>query len=78
MLNTINLHMLYGDNETQSLHCPSIHMPLATYIAMVLYAIVCVVGLLGNTLVIYVVLRFSNMQVSNAASAPLSVTNNTK
>ncbi|XP_034484269.1 somatostatin receptor type 5 [Drosophila innubila] len=31
-------------------------------ITMILYAIVCIVGLFGNTLVIYVVLRFSKMQ----------------
>ncbi|ALC45024.1 AlCR2 [Drosophila busckii] len=30
--------------------------------AMILYALVCIVGLFGNTLVIYVVLRFSKMQ----------------
>ncbi|EDV94260.1 somatostatin receptor type 2 [Drosophila grimshawi] len=31
-------------------------------ISMILYALVCIVGLFGNTLVIYVVLRFSKMQ----------------
>ncbi|KAL7731638.1 hypothetical protein ACLKA6_007990 [Drosophila palustris] len=31
-------------------------------VTMILYAIVCIVGLFGNTLVIYVVLRFSKMQ----------------
>lgn len=31
-------------------------------ITMILYALVCIVGLFGNTLVIYVVLRFSKMQ----------------
>lgn len=31
-------------------------------IMMILYALVCIVGLFGNTLVIYVVLRFSKMQ----------------
>lgn len=67
-----SLHLMYANNDTLSLmHCPSIHMPVATYFAMVLYIIVCVVGLLGNTLVIYVVLRFSNMQVSDSASSSL-------
>lgn len=42
--------------------CPSIQMPLGNLISMVLYSIVCIVGLLGNTLVIYVVLRYSKMQ----------------
>lgn len=60
-----NLHLMYGHgNETSNLHCPTIQMPVANLISMILYTIVCVVGLLGNTLVIYVVLRFSNMQVS--------------
>lgn len=42
--------------------CPSIQMPMGNLISMVLYTLVCIVGLLGNTLVIYVVLRFSKMQ----------------
>lgn len=37
-------------------------MPVGNLISMILYAIVCIVGLCGNTLVIYVVLRFSKMQ----------------
>lgn len=62
-----NIHLMYGHggNESMSLPCPSIQMPLANLVSMILYTIVCVVGLLGNTLVIYVVLRFSNMQVSH-------------
>lgn len=42
--------------------CPSVEMPLSNLLFMLLYTVVCVVGLMGNTLVIYVVLRFSNMQ----------------
>lgn len=42
--------------------CPPIDMPLSNFLLMLLYAVVCIVGLMGNTLVIYVVLRFSNMQ----------------
>lgn len=42
--------------------CPSLDMPVGNAISMVLYAIVFVVGLVGNTLVIYVVVRFSKMQ----------------
>lgn len=49
-------------NETQFTPCPSIQMPMGNLISMILYTIVCIVGLLGNTLVIYVVLRFSKMQ----------------
>lgn len=67
---------LYGDFNASYLHkillnnndsllpspCPSIQMPVGSLISMILYAIVCIVGLFGNTLVIYVVLRFSKMQ----------------
>ncbi|XP_055530971.1 somatostatin receptor type 2-like [Wyeomyia smithii] len=42
--------------------CPPTSMPIAYTLFMVLYAVVCLVGVMGNTLVIYVVLRFSNMQ----------------
>lgn len=42
--------------------CPLTDMPTTYTLFMVLYAVVCLVGLMGNTLVIYVVLRFSNMQ----------------
>ncbi|XP_015598452.1 somatostatin receptor type 2 [Cephus cinctus] len=37
-------------------------LPTVSLITQVLYSLVCIVGLLGNTLVIYVVLRFSKMQ----------------
>ncbi|XP_063972200.1 somatostatin receptor type 2 isoform X2 [Diachasmimorpha longicaudata] len=37
-------------------------VPIVGIVNQVLYSIVCIVGLLGNTLVIYVVLRFSKMQ----------------
>lgn len=36
--------------------------PWLRLLVLVLYGIVCIVGLCGNTLVIYVVLRFSKMQ----------------
>lgn len=42
--------------------CPQVQMELSELIFMILYAVVGIVGILGNTLVIYVVLRFSNMQ----------------
>lgn len=42
--------------------CPSTDMPTTYTVFMILYAVVCLVGVMGNTLVIYVVLRFSNMQ----------------
>ncbi|KAL0842492.1 hypothetical protein ABMA28_014586 [Loxostege sticticalis] len=43
-------------------NCPNINLPVVYVVTQVLYALVCVVGLLGNTLVIYVVLRYSKMQ----------------
>lgn len=43
--------------------CTDTGQPWALLVSQqVLYALVCVVGLLGNTLVIYVVIRFSKMQ----------------
>lgn len=54
--------MWNSSNETVFSPCPSIQMPMGNLISMILYTIVCIVGLLGNTLVIYVVLRFSKMQ----------------
>lgn len=48
-------------NSTCSLTQASIPF-LVLEFAKVLYAIVCMVGLVGNSLVIYVVLRFSKMQ----------------
>lgn len=49
-------------SQHEYIDCPPNYMPVANIIFMVLYALVCIMGLIGNTLVIYVVLRFSNMQ----------------
>lgn len=49
----------YANNSTV---CPSTEMPWSKIVFMLLYAVVAIVGLLGNSLVIYVVLRYSNMQ----------------
>ena len=43
-------------------YCPFMKSPISNIILMVLYALVCFVGLIGNSLVIYVVFRFSKMQ----------------
>lgn len=53
-----------GTNNSYSNHpaCPVILLPQSGLVMMLLYAVVFIVGLTGNTLVIYVVLRFSNMQ----------------
>ncbi|XP_030372075.1 galanin receptor type 3 [Scaptodrosophila lebanonensis] len=42
--------------------CPDGQNVIVKLITMILYALVCIIGLFGNTLVIYVVLRFSKMQ----------------
>ncbi|XP_063359174.1 somatostatin receptor type 2 [Cydia amplana] len=49
-------------NGTAFENCPNINIPVVYVVTQVLYALVCIVGLLGNTLVIYVVLRYSKMQ----------------
>ncbi|XP_049762956.1 somatostatin receptor type 2-like [Schistocerca cancellata] len=50
------------------------HQPTLYTVTQFLYGIVCIVGLLGNTLVIYVVLRFSKMQtVTNMYIVNLAV-----
>lgn len=52
----------YSNFSNSNFTCPPMEMPLSNFIFMMLYAVVCIIGLMGNTLVIYVVLRFSNMQ----------------
>ncbi|XP_065359082.1 somatostatin receptor type 5-like [Calliphora vicina] len=42
--------------------CTSGQHTIINLITMILYSLVCIIGLFGNTLVIYVVLRFSKMQ----------------
>lgn len=49
----------YGDYEYGCNHGQHI---VINFVTMILYSVVCIIGLLGNTLVIYVVLRFSKMQ----------------
>ncbi|XP_008548803.1 somatostatin receptor type 2-like [Microplitis mediator] len=48
-------------NDTLNFNCGT-DLRIVAIVHQVIYSIVCVVGLLGNTLVIYVVLRFSKMQ----------------
>jgi len=50
------------NDSMQFVTCPSIHNPTGNVIAIVLYLVVCIIGTFGNSLVIYVVLRFSKMQ----------------
>jgi allatostatin C receptor len=61
-------------NETIGMMCASLDQPLLTLMTQIIFAVVCVVGLLGNTLVIYVVVRFSKMQtVTNMYIVNLAV-----
>ncbi|BES96053.1 unnamed protein product [Nesidiocoris tenuis] len=62
-------------NESSGdMFCSNLNQPTLVIFAQILYALVCVVGLLGNTLVIYVVLRFSKMQtVTNMYIVNLAV-----
>ena len=60
-------HPLHAQNFTQYFNdsyyqCPSMQNPVGNLISMIMYTVVCVIGLFGNTLVIYVVLRFSKMK----------------
>ncbi|XP_034840497.1 somatostatin receptor type 2 [Maniola hyperantus] len=60
-----NTNYSYDDNGTFNStyeNCPNLNLPIVYVVTQILYALVCVVGLLGNTLVIYVVLRYSKMQ----------------
>lgn len=53
--NGSHYHELYFNNYSHYYYvsCPSIQMPVGNLISMILYALVCIVGLFGNTLVIY-------------------------
>ncbi|KAG8293817.1 somatostatin receptor type 2-like [Homalodisca vitripennis] len=54
---------LYGNNSlNETMFNCNTDQPTLYFITQVLYALVCIVGLFGNSLVIYVVLRFSKMQ----------------
>ncbi|XP_033224572.1 somatostatin receptor type 2-like [Belonocnema kinseyi] len=49
------------NNSTSPFHC-STSLSVTTFISQVIYSGVCIAGLVGNTMVIYVVTRFSKMQ----------------
>lgn len=58
-----NSSEMYSNSTNNSHpHCIPGSNALGNLISMVLYSVVCIIGLFGNTLVIYVVLRFSKMQ----------------
>lgn len=48
------------DNETTETinYCPYIKSPISNMILVILYSVVCIVGTVGNSLVIFVVLKF--------------------
>ncbi|XP_046807672.1 somatostatin receptor type 2 [Lucilia cuprina] len=52
----------YDGFEDEGYGCNSGQHTIINLITMILYSVVCIIGLFGNTLVIYVVLRFSKMQ----------------
>lgn len=56
------LNSTVNSTMDEFMSCPPPGMPISNVFFMMLYAIVFIIGLTGNTLVIYVVLRFSNMQ----------------
>ncbi|XP_025987139.1 somatostatin receptor type 2 [Solenopsis invicta] len=58
MYNFTNYSLMYNDTF---MNCDT-KLPIVDVIHQILYSIVFVIGILGNSLVIYVVLRFSNMQ----------------
>ncbi|KAH8368650.1 hypothetical protein KR084_002875 [Drosophila pseudotakahashii] len=54
-------HYLDYDEDVDA-DCSYSYNFILKLITMILYALVCIIGLFGNTLVIYVVMRFSKMQ----------------
>ncbi|XP_067013107.2 somatostatin receptor type 2 [Anabrus simplex] len=64
----------YNATSNTSAHECKMELPVMICFTQVLYSFVCIAGLLGNTLVIYVVLRFSKMQtVTNMYIANLAI-----
>ncbi|KAH8286886.1 hypothetical protein KR018_006937 [Drosophila ironensis] len=55
-------HYLDFEDNEEAVDCSYSNNFILKLISMILYALVCIIGLFGNTLVIYVVLRFSKMQ----------------
>jgi heme/copper-type cytochrome/quinol oxidase subunit 2 len=74
-MSSIELNHQYGNLSNESMmKCAGFDQPFLNLITQIVFAVVCVVGLLGNTLVIYVVLRFSKMQtVTNMYIVNLAV-----
>lgn len=48
------------DNATAETinYCPYVKSPISNIILVILYSVVCIVGIVGNSLVIFVVLKF--------------------
>ncbi|XP_050333211.1 somatostatin receptor type 5-like [Bactrocera neohumeralis] len=55
-------NMTFNETFEEEMMCHNGQNAIANLVTMILYALVCIIGLFGNTLVIYVVLRFSKMQ----------------
>lgn len=62
--NVTNNYSEFFDNETADTmnYCPNVNSPISNLILMSLYLIVCVLGLLGNSLVLFVVIRFRYLE----------------
>lgn len=52
-----NISQLLNSSFTHHPQCGAGPNNLGRYISMILFTVVCIIGLFGNTLVIYVVLR---------------------
>ena len=60
----MNLSLSEGFNHSSNFsmtNCPT-NLPITSLIVQIIYSGVCIAGLVGNTMVIYVVARFSKMQ----------------
>lgn len=59
------------DNETLDTinYCPYIKSPISNLILVILYSVVCIVGIVGNSLVIFVVLKFKWVGIKIITSA---------
>lgn len=50
---------LYDNVTTETInYCPYVKSPISNMILVILYSFVCIVGIVGNSLVIFVVLKF--------------------
>ncbi|XP_075217923.1 somatostatin receptor type 2-like [Lycorma delicatula] len=71
---SLNFSSLNDTRNDTDFYCKGSESTTLLFFTQILYAVVCIVGLFGNSLVIYVVLRFSKMQtVTNMYIVNLAV-----